>query len=127
MTARSLSLTVDTATVKPTEALGRVARAGAVVGLTHRMMADLAAELGDHDAACRWLVALAQEVDRLVLVNVPTGPDTSTTVALAPFWWGEERLRGYAGGLHEELEEMFGPAELRPWGGALPSEAGLKP
>jgi len=46
-------------------------------------------------------------------LNTPTGPDTSTTVALAPFWWGEERLRAYVGGLHEEIEAFFGPAELR--------------
>ena len=95
MTARSLSITIDTRQLKPTDALGRGARAGTAVALTSRMMADLAAELGGHDAACRWLVDLAQEVDRPVLVNVPTGPDTSTTVALAPFWWG----RGAPAGL----------------------------
>jgi hypothetical protein len=117
MSSRSLSVLVDTEHVKPTVILGRVARAGSTVSLTHRMFADLAAELGDHDAACRWLVDLAQEVDRPVLVNMPTGPDTSTTVALAPFWWGEERLRGYVGGLREEIEEQFGPAVVRPPGG----------
>ena len=124
--SRALHVTVDTATLRPTAVLGRVARAGTAVGLTHRMFRDLAAELGDHDAACRWLVDLAQEVDRPVLVNMPTGPDTSTTVALAPFWWGEERLRGYVGGLHEEIEEMFGPATIRPWGGGEPMRPGCE-
>lgn len=85
--------------------IGRVACAGSTVSLTHRMFNDLAEELGSHDAASRWLVDLAQEVDRPMFVNFPTGPETSSTVALAPFWWGEEGLAGYIAGLHQEIEE----------------------
>ena len=40
----------------------------------------------------------------------------STTVAIAPKGWSEERLAGYIGGIHEELEEQFGPATIRAWG-----------
>jgi len=116
MTARSLSITVDTAALKPTDALGRVARAGTAVGLTHRMMADLAEELGGYKRACKWLIALATETNRPITINLPTGPDTSTTVAIAPKSWSEDKLRGWIGGMHEELEEMFGPAAIRAWG-----------
>jgi len=116
MTARSLSLTIDTAALKPTEALGCVARAGTVVGLTHRMMADLEQELGGYKRACKWLIALATETNRPIAINMPSGPDASTTVLLAPASWTEERLRGWAGGMAPELEEQFGPATLRPWG-----------
>ena len=116
MTARSLSLTIDTAALNPTEALGCVARAGIVVGLTAAMFHDLATEVGGHDAACRWLIDLATETNRPITVNVPTGKDTSTTTAIAPKSWTEERLRGWIGGMHEELEEQFGPAAIRAWG-----------
>ena len=116
MTARSLSLTVDTAALKPTEALGCVARAGIVVGLTAAMFHDLATELGGHDAACRWLIDLATETNRPITVNVPTGKDTSTTVAIALKTWSEEKLRGWIGGMAPELEAMFGPATIRAWG-----------
>lgn len=116
MTTRAAHFTIDTRQLKPTAVLGRVARAGSTVSLTHRMFNDLAEELGSHDAASRWLVDLSQEVDRPMLVNFPTGADTSSTVAFAPFWWSEERLRGYVGGLHEEIEQMFGQATLREWG-----------
>ena len=124
MTSRSAHFAVDTAALKPTEALGCVARAGVAVGLTAAMFHDLATEVGGHDAACRWLIDLATETNRPITVNVSTGKDTSTTTAIAPKSWTEERLRGWAGGMHEELEEQFGPAELRPPGGGEPRRPG---
>jgi len=125
--SRALHLTVDTRQLKPTEALGHVARAGTAVGLTHRMLRDLEQELGGYKRACKWLIALATETNRPITINLPTGPDSSTTVAIAPKTWSEEKLRGWIGGMHEELEAMFGPATLRAWGGPLRGEAGLKP
>jgi len=115
-TARALSVTVDTQQFKPTAVLGRVARAGTAVGLTHRMLRDLEQELGGYQRAVKWLIALATETNRPITVNVPTGADTSTTVAIAPKGWSDERLQGFIGGLHEELEETFGPASIRAWG-----------
>ena len=116
MTSRALNVTVDTQQLRPTMVLGRVARAGSTISLTHRMFKDLAEELGGHEQATRWLADVAQEVDRPMFVNVPTGPDASSTIGFAPFWWGEERLRGYVGGLHQEIEATFGPGTLREWG-----------
>jgi len=114
--SHALSLTIDTAALKPTAVLGRVARAGAAVGLTHRMLRDLEQDLGGYKRACKWLIALATETNRPITINLPTGSDTSTTVAIAPKSWSEDKLRGWIGGMHEELEEMFGPAAIRAWG-----------
>ena len=111
--ARILS---DPSAVRPSKAIAAAVRAVPLVVVTHRALADLADELGGHEQAARWLVDLAQEVDRPMLVNFPTGPDTSSTIAFAPFWWGEERLRGYVGGLHQEIEVTFGPSTIRQWG-----------
>ncbi len=116
MTARSLNFVVDTQRLKPTRGLGRAARAGTTVGLTHRMLRDLEQELGGYKRAVKWLVKLATETNRPITVNLPTGPDTSTTVAIAPKGWSDERLRGFVGGIHQELEEQFGPASIRQWG-----------
>jgi len=116
MTARSLSFTLDTAAVKPTAVLGRVARAGTAIGLTHRMLRDVEQELGGYKRAVSWLIALATETNRPITINLPTGKGASTTVAIAPKTWSEERLCGWIGGVHEELEAMFGPATIRAWG-----------
>lgn len=116
MSSRALNVTIDTRQLKPTAVLGRVARAGTAVGLTHRMLRDLEQELGGYKRAVKWLVKLATETGRPITVNLPTGPNTSTTVAIAPKGWTDERLRGYIGGIHEELEATFGPATLRAWG-----------
>ncbi len=107
---------VDTDAVKPTALLRAAAEAGTTVGLTHRMLADLEAELGGMEPAVEWLVGLATLTGRPCFVNLPNGKDTSTTVALAPKGWGAERLAGYVGGMAEHLERQFGPAELRRMG-----------
>jgi hypothetical protein len=111
-TRSALRLVVDTAAVKPTELIRPMAERGIPCLLTSRMLADLERELGTMEAAISWLVDLATLTNRPMLVNVPTA-EGSTTVMLAPRGWSDERLQGWAGGLSEGLEAMFGPAELR--------------
>ena len=45
-------------------------------------------------------------------------PDGATTMFLAPKGWTDERLRGWAAGHDDALQEMFGPATVRPMGDA---------
>jgi hypothetical protein len=112
MRSSALRLTVDTAAVKPTELLRAMAEKGIPCLLTRRMLADLERELGTMQAAISWLIELATLTNRPMMVNLPTA-DGSQTVLLAPRGWGEERLKGWAGGLSEGLEAMFGPATVR--------------
>ncbi len=114
-TARALHVTVDTQAHTPTELIGAVARMGVPVVLTARMLLDLSEELDGYEAATAWLIGLATETGQPAAVNVPDGPDHTVTVLLAPRGWTDEKLKGWAGGMHEELEEMFGPATIRPW------------
>lgn len=114
--SRGLRLTVDTRSAKPTELIGQVACMGVPVVLTSRMLLDLSAELGGYEAATAWLIALATETDRPVAVNVETTDGNSTTVMIAPKSWTEAKLRGWTGGLHHEIEALFGPATIREWG-----------
>jgi len=41
-------------------------------------------------------------------VNLPSGPDTSSTVFLGPKGWTEERVMGWGAGHHETLEASEG-------------------
>jgi hypothetical protein len=115
MTRSALRVTVDTAAVKPTELIRPMAERGIPCLLTSRMLHDLERELGTMEAAITWLVDLATMTNRPMMVNVPT-VEGSQTVMLAPRGWGQERLSGWAGGMAEGLEAMFGPAELRRMG-----------
>jgi hypothetical protein len=112
MSSRALRLTVDTAAVRPTELIRPMAERGTPCLLTARMLRDLVAELGSYEVATLWLVDLATLCGKPMMVNLPTA-EGSQTVMLAPRGWGQERLRGWAGGLSEGLEAMFGPSELR--------------
>jgi hypothetical protein len=105
-TARVL---VDPATVPMSRTIERLAPGVPVCVVSHRALADLVRELGSERRAARWLARLAGKLGRPVLVNAPTGPDTSSTVALAPRGWGEERLAGWMAGHHEVLEAQLGP------------------
>ena len=116
---RTARILTDPAAVRPSRALAAVARAAAYDGdppvvVTHRAYADLVAELGSDDAAVRYLAKVAGNTGRPIAVNIPTGPDTSTTVFVSPKGWSRERLAGWAAGHHEELEAAFGPATVRP-------------
>jgi hypothetical protein len=109
----TLRLTVDAETVPLTEVLAASAGSAPLLVLTGRALGDLAAELGGHDAAMHWLADLAASVSKPVAVNISTGPDTSTTVWLAPPGWTSERLAGWVAGHHEEIEAEFGPVTVR--------------
>ena len=116
---RTATVTVDADRVSVARSLAALARAsardgGPLVCLTARSYADLAAELGDDEAAVRHLLRVATNTGRPIAVNLPTGPETSTTLFVAPKGWTDERLRGWAAGHHAELEAAFGPATVRP-------------
>jgi hypothetical protein len=108
----TLRATVDTRHVRLTDVLTASAGAAPLLLLTGRALGDLAAELGGIETAFRWLADLAASVGKPVAVNIPTGPDTSTTVWLAPPGWTTERLSGWVAGHHEEIEAQFGVAEI---------------
>ncbi len=112
---RSLTVTVDPAAVSTAEALRRVAAFAPVTIVKAGAIRDLEAELGGYEAAAAFLVELAGSIGKPVVVNLPTGRDTSTTMFLAPSAWSEERLRGWAAGHHEELAREFGAiTRVRP-------------
>ena len=113
---RTARVAVDAAS--PSRALLILARAAAYSGgppvvVTHRAYADLVAELGSDEAAARHLFRVATNTGRPIAVNLPTGPETSTTMFVAPRDWTDERLRGWAAGHHGALQEMFGLASVR--------------
>jgi hypothetical protein len=114
-TRAALRLTIDTERLKPTDAIRPMAERGIPCVLTNRMLRDLERELGTMAAAITWLVDLATFTSRPMAVNVETA-EGSTTVLLAPRGWGDERLKGWAGGLAEGLERHFGAASIREWG-----------
>ena len=101
---------IDAATVSPSKALAATARLAPLVVVTGRAYGEMLAELGDAEAVIAHLVRVATNVGKPLAVNLPSGPDTSSTIFLGPKGWTEERLRGWAAGRHEELEAMFGPA-----------------
>jgi hypothetical protein len=115
VSTRSAHFIVDTLALKPTVVLRTTAEAGASIGLTHRMMRDLAKELGGYEPAIEWLAELATMAGRPVFVNLPSA-EGSATVALAPKGWSSERLAGYVGGRSAELQAMYGPATIRRMG-----------
>ena len=116
---RAARILSDPAAVRPSKAIAATARAaayagGPLVAITGRAYLDLIAELGSDEAAVRYLVKVAGNTGRPLAVNLATGPETSTTVFVAPKSWTDERLRGWAAGHHAELEAAFGPATVRP-------------
>jgi hypothetical protein len=111
MSSSALRVLLDTAC--PSEALRHLAKLSVPAVIMHRLYRDLVRELGTDELAVCSLIDLATESGKPIALNVSTGEDTSTTVLLSPRGWGEERVRGWAGGLSEGLEAMFGPASPR--------------
>ena len=68
-------------------------------------------ELGGVEGAAEYLHQVAQATGRPIAVNVPDGPDRSTTAFIAPKNWTEERLKGWAAGHHQALEGEFGAVQ----------------
>jgi hypothetical protein len=102
-------VTIDAERVPPSKALAVLARSVPLLVVTHRAYA----ELGGEDAAVRHLARVATDVGKPIAVNLPTGPEASTSVFVGPKGWSEERLAGWAAGHHAELEAAFGSATVR--------------
>ncbi|HVQ43185.1 MAG TPA: hypothetical protein VMS54_13290 [Vicinamibacterales bacterium] len=70
---------------------------------------ELRQELKSVAAVVEWVTELAIRLDRVILLNIPGHHDEeSRTVCVAPPGWSNERLRGYIGARHVELEATFG-------------------
>jgi hypothetical protein len=110
--SRTMRLTIDSATVRPSKAVKVAAWAGPLVILTERALRDLADELGGYEAALRHLLRVAENVGKPIAANVETGEGCSSTMFVAPRCWTPDRLRGWIGGHHEAFEAMFGAATL---------------
>ena len=115
---RTATVRVDAERVSVARSIAAMARAtardnGPLVCISGRALADLADELGGHEAAAKHLYRVATRTGRPIAANVPTGPDTSMTMFIAPRGWTDERLRGWAAGRHAELEAAFGAATVR--------------
>jgi hypothetical protein len=76
--------------------------------LTGRALANLVAEVGGHDAAAAELLKIATANGRPIGINFQLSRDRSKTVFVSPKGWSEERLCGWIGGFHLELEDEFG-------------------
>jgi hypothetical protein len=94
--------------VRPSEALRRIAPRVPVCVVTHRLLADLEAELGSARRAARFLVKLATRTNKPVMVNGPTETG-SRTMVIPPKAWSEEKVLGWIGGHHETFEAELGP------------------
>ena len=85
----------------------------------------LAAELGGSDAAGKWLVDKATELDKLILLHGPDPRRATGTllfsmaiVPASPRGWSDERVAAHLGGFHEELGLLLGgDVELSTWDG----------
>lgn len=81
---------------------------------------QLEKDLGGGEAVKRWASDLATRLNRPILLNVPTARGIQTAAA-GPTTWSRERLMGYVGAHHEDMELEFGPiARMRTTG---PKEA----
>ena len=115
--SRTLNLQVDPAAVSMAAAIRTAAQGAPALVITSRVLSHLAAELGGHEAAARYLFGLAESIGKPVAVNVDTGTETSSTAFIAPRSWTQERLAGWVAARHEELAEQFGEiAGVRPEG-----------
>ena len=80
---------------------------------------------GSEQRAGALLLKLAGKHNKPVAVNLPRPGGESTTAFLGPPGWSEERLRGWVGGLHAELQAEFGVvAAVRRVGGAKAAQSG---
>ena len=105
---RRMTLTVDASEISMAASIRVAAQAAPFLCLTTRALRNLADELGGHEGAADFLLEVAEEIGHPVAVNLPTGPDSSSTAFLPPRGWTEERLQGWVAGHHEELTEQFG-------------------
>ncbi len=115
---RTATVTINAERVSPSRSLAALARAaardgGPLVCITSRMFGELEREFGGPEGVARYLCRVATNTGRPICVNLPTGPETSTTVFVSPRGWSASRLAGWAAGKRDELETVFGPASVR--------------
>jgi hypothetical protein len=99
---------------KPTAIYASMARqvpANILLAFGPGVYGELRQELHSIEAVQRWALELADKLGRPVLLNVPDKDGSSNTLAIAPPGWSSERLAGYVGARHQELEAEFGPVE----------------
>jgi hypothetical protein len=114
----TLRLTINSARISPAKSIAATARTGPLVILSDRAFRDLQAELGGLEAAMAHLLRVASNVNKPLGINLETGEGTSSTAFVAPRSWSQERLKGWVGGHHEVLSEMFGACTPREDQGA---------
>ncbi len=112
---RTATVAVDAERVSIARSLAALARMaardnGPLVAVTGRAYLELAYELGGDEAVARHLARVATNSGRPILVNFPTGSDTSRTIVVGPKGWTEEKTAGWVAARHRELEAAFGPA-----------------
>jgi hypothetical protein len=112
MTAsRTATITINSEMVSPAKAVMTAARSGPLVILSERAIRDLADELGGYDQAIRHILRIATNVGKPIGINLPIA-EGSTTAFIAPGSWTRERLAGWVGARHAELEAAFGEARI---------------
>jgi hypothetical protein len=102
-------------TDRPSAAIRHLVRLPVNSIIGNNLYAELRDELGSDRAAVEFLGALVAEVGHPLFVNFESA-EGSTTLALNPPGWSDERLQGWTAGQVEHLESLFGPAELRRMG-----------
>jgi hypothetical protein len=105
-------MVLDTRQGRPSEAIAAAAGVVPLLIVTHHLLADLAAELGDPDVAALFLHRLVERTGRPIGLNLPTATGSQTTF-WAPASWSRERLAGFVAVHHAALERQFGVATLR--------------
>jgi hypothetical protein len=103
----TMRVTIDAATAR-TAADGLAASRGdQLVMLSGRMFRELVAEFGGEEPALRKLLRICERTNKPMGINIETD-DGSRSVFIAPRSWTQERLRGWVGGRHEDINAMFG-------------------
>jgi len=106
--SRSLRVTIDPRSVSPAASIRVAAAAAPLLVIGGRALADLAAELGGMDAAGAFLLEVAEAIGHPIGLNLPTGATSLSTAFIAPRSWSRERVAGWVGGHHAELEAALG-------------------
>jgi hypothetical protein len=84
------------------------ALAGVPVIVKPRAWSLLRRDCGSDKRAMKWLARLAEEAGRPIAVNFELRDGGSQTIFVSPPGWTAERLQGFIGGLHREIEREFG-------------------
>ena len=107
--SRRMTVKVDPEAVSMAATIRRMAPIAPLLVVKTAALRDLAHELGGHDRAADFLLMIAEEIGHPIGVNLER-EDGSQTVFIGPRDWTEERLAGWVGGHHAELEAQFGAA-----------------